>query len=367
MGYKLILSDNRVMKPSLEAWNFVFRLAGPKPDAVETSSEIPTGQAMRRAAVEPAVQGRVEASQILAYCAFGLLGLIWGSNFIFMKWAAASITPEQIVLLRIIFGFAPLLIFALMTRSLHLRDLNHTHHFLAMALLATIFYYIAFAKGTALLLSSVAGMLSGAIPIFTFLMAWIFLRDEKINVRSLVGTLVGFAGVLLIARPWSGGGDISTVGVLWMIGGSLSVGCSFVYARKYISPLGLSPLSLTTYQIGLALILLLGTVDRHGITMVFADRGAAVGLILGLGLCGTGLAYVLYYVLVDRLGAVAASGVTYVPPVVALLIGYFSIGEPIRLLDVGAMAAILVGVGLLQSGRRAGVRKVARELRSDST
>lgn len=320
-------------------------------------SEVSARRTKVRGAAEPAVRRRAGASQTPAYGAFILLGLIWGSNFIFMKWAAASITPEQIVLLRIVFGFAPLLMFALITRSLHWRALRHAHHFLAMALLATAFYYIAFAKGTVLLLSSVAGMLSGAIPIFTFLMAWIFLRDERINLRSLVGTLVGFAGVLLIARPWSGGGDISTVGVLWMIGGSLSVGCSFVYARRFISPLGLSPLALTTYQIGLALILLLATVDRHGITTVFADRGATLGLILGLGLCGTGLAYVLYYVLVDRLGAVAASGVTYLPPVVALLIGYFSVGEPIRLLDVGAMAAILAGVGLLQSGRRASARK----------
>ena len=136
-----------------------------------------------------------------------------------------------------------------------------------------------------------------------------------------------------------------------MIGGSLSVGCSFVYARKFISPLGLSPLALTTYQIGMALVLLLATVDRHGIMAIFADRRATVGLMLGLGLCGTGLAYILYYVLIAQLGAIAASGVTYVPPVVALLIGFFSVGEPVGLVDVGAMVAILTGVGLLQSGR----------------
>lgn len=289
--------------------------------------------------------------QVTAYAAFGLLGLIWGSNFIFVKWAAVSISPEQIVLLRIIFGFIPLVVFALATRSLHWRDLRHLHHFTVMALLATAIYYFAFAKGTVLLLSSVAGMLSGAIPLFTFVTAWVFLRDEPINLRSVCGTLLGFAGVLLIARPWSGSGQVNLPGVFWMIAGSLSVGCSFVYARRFISPLGLSPLALTTYQIGLALLLLLATVDRHGITAIFADRHATLGLVLGLGLFGTGLAYILYYVLVDRLGAIAASGVTYVPPVVALLIGFFSVGEPVGVLDIGAMVAILGGVALLQSGR----------------
>jgi drug/metabolite transporter (DMT)-like permease len=299
----------------------------------------------------PAARPGFNPRQVTAYAAFALLGLIWGSNFIFVKWAAVSITPEQIVLLRIIFGFIPLVVFALATRSLHWHDLRHLHHFTVMALLATAIYYFAFAKGTVLLLSSVAGMLSGAIPLFTFITAWLFLRDEPINVRSVCGTLLGFAGVLLIARPWSGSGQVSLPGVLWMIAGSLSVGCSFVYARRFISPLGLSPLALTTYQIGLALLLLLATVDRHGITAIFADRHAILGLVVGLGLCGTGLAYILYYVLVDRLGAIAASGVTYVPPVVALLIGFFSVGEPVGVLDAGAMVAILGGVALLQSGR----------------
>jgi hypothetical protein len=58
-----------------------------------------------------------------------------------MKWAVLSITPAQIVLLRVLFGFLPLLAFALATQSLRWRDWRHAHHFLAMAVLATAFYY----------------------------------------------------------------------------------------------------------------------------------------------------------------------------------------------------------------------------------
>lgn len=59
-----------------------------------------------------------------------------------------------------------------------------------MSVLAMAFYYFAFAKGTALLLSSVAGMLSGAIPLFTFVTALIFLRQEPINAHSIGGTIL---------------------------------------------------------------------------------------------------------------------------------------------------------------------------------
>lgn len=60
-----------------------------------------------------------------AYLAFALLGVIWGSNFIFMKWAAEDISPSQIVLLRVVFGFLPIFLFALAKRALrweHIRE-----------------------------------------------------------------------------------------------------------------------------------------------------------------------------------------------------------------------------------------------------
>lgn len=287
--------------------------------------------------------------------AFLLLALIWGSNFIFVKWAAEYVTPLQITLLRVILGFLPILALGLTTGVLRWGHARYLHHFIVMALIATALYYLAFAKGTVLLLSSVAGMLSGAIPLFTFLAAWAFLRTEPLNRRSASGTLLGFLGILLIARPWAGEGtgDVNVTGVLYMLAGSLSLGVSFVYARRFITPLGLSPVALATYQMGLAVLILAFVTDLDGIGDVFGDMRASLGLIVGLGLTGTGLAYVLYYLLVQRMGAVRASAVTYLPPIVALLIG-IAAGEPVQGLDVVAMVAILAGVALVQSGRSAG-------------
>ena len=62
------------------------------------------------------------------------------------------------------------------------------------------------------------------------------------------------------------------------------------------------------------------------------------------------MAYILYYVIVDRLGAVTASSVTYIPPVVALLIGWALVGEPVDIQDVAAISLILGGVVLLRLG-----------------
>lgn len=296
----------------------------------------------------------------IAYVAFALLGLIWGTNFIFTKWASALISAEQIVLLRVLFGFVPLLLVALARRALSWSHLRYAHHFLAMALMATSLYYYAYAKGASLLLSSVAGMLSGAIPLFTFACAFVFLREEPLNRRTALGVLFGFAGVLLIARPWEAAG-LNGHGVIYMVLGSLCVGCSFVYAKRFLTGLDMSPLALCTYQIGTALLLISLVTDLHGIERITTDTRAMLGLSLGLGLLGTGVAYILYYFIVQRLGAVAASSVTYIPPVIALLIGFFLAHEPVKALDLLAVAAILGGVYVLQTGRAPAAPPVVKE------
>ncbi len=116
--------------------------------------------------------------------AFCLLGIIWGSNFIYMKMASALITPTQIVFFRVLFGFLPVTAYALFKGDLSINHFRHTGHFLIMALLATSIYYYGFAKGTSLLLSGVAGAVSGAIPLFSFILAAVFLVGDLSDCRA---------------------------------------------------------------------------------------------------------------------------------------------------------------------------------------
>jgi drug/metabolite transporter (DMT)-like permease len=299
----------------------------------------------------------MKRSALLAFC---FLGLIWGSNFIFVKWAAAHIDPVQITMLRVIFGFIPVFLYSLWRGDLSWSQLRHIHHFVVMALMATALYYYAVARGTVLLPSGIAGMLSGAIPLFTLACTFLFLREEPLGSGRIAGLFLGLLGVLLVARPWSASGEIDIHGIAWMIGGSLSVGCSFVYARKFVSPLKLPAAALTTWQIGIGMVLLALVTPTQGIIEVFADHRAAVGLIFGLGFCGTGLAYVAYYHIVENLGALAASSVTYVPPVVALLISVALVGEDVPPTGYMALVSILAGVCLVQRSSRSQARQGAK-------
>ncbi|MFC6287195.1 DMT family transporter [Nocardioides sp. GCM10027113] len=285
-----------------------------------------------------------------AAVAFVVLGTVWGSNFLFMKWAAELISPGQITLLRVLFGLLPVTLYAVARGAFRRAHLRHVHHFVAMSLLATSVYYFAFAAGTDRLPSGIAGALSGAIPLFAFLGAAVFLRTEPITGLRVLGVALGFAGMLAIARPWESTGPqgVDPAGVGWMLVGSASVGLSFVYARKFVSDLRIAPAALTTYQMALALLGLLLVTDLDGITAITDEPRALWGMVLGLGLMGTGVAFILYYFVVDRLGAVTAAGSTYIPPVIALLLGWLVADEALAWLDAAAVALVLTGVLLLR-------------------
>lgn len=285
-----------------------------------------------------------------AYAALVFLGVIWGSNFIFMKWATVLITPSQTVFLRVLFGFLPLALIAWRSKVITREQLLYLPHFIAMSVLATSFYYYGFVVGTLLLPTSIAGLLSGSIPIFTLLGAALFLPEERPTKQMALGIALGFAGIVLTARPWQGSAGLSLTGVLWMLAGSLSIGASFVYTRRFLSRLKLPPLALATWQTGIAVITLSVLIDFEGITNLATDSQALWGTVFGLGMLGTGTAFLIYYYIIETLGSVRAAVATYIALVVAVVIGAI-IGENITSLEVVALLLIIGGVLLIQTSR----------------
>jgi drug/metabolite transporter (DMT)-like permease len=283
---------------------------------------------------------------------FIFIGIIWGSNFIYMKMASEYLSSIQIAFFRVLFGFIPVLIYAFYKGSIKIEHYRHIFHFLVMAILASSVYYIMYAKAASLLLTGVAGTLSGSIPIFSFILGLIFLEDERATRLKVLGVLIGFAGIVLISRPFEQNlATTNTEGILYMLIGSLTIGSSFVYARKYVTPLNIPAAALTAYQLGLGILLMAFFTDFSSASKIMNDTHALFGLIIGLGLLGTGVAFIMYYYLVEKLGAITASSSTYLPPVVALIIGSILVKEPISLFEYISAALILAGVFLLKKRR----------------
>lgn len=286
------------------------------------------------------------ANRFLPWLMLLVLGMIWGTNFLFMKLAVAVIPPFEVAWLRTLFGAIPIAGFALATRSLDWRDWRHLHHFAVMALLANVGPYVFFVIGSQNLPSGVAGAISGSIPFITAVIVAIALPTEALTRTKLIGIGVGFAGVLLVA-PLGGAGraDASpAIGVLAMLGGSISYALALVYARRFVSPLQLGAVRLATYQMLLAFIFLSPFAAPGHWGALASHPAAALGLVFGLGLLGTGIAFVIYYDLIAKLGALKAASVYYIPPVVALFIGAAFAGETVGLKQIVGALLILGGI-----------------------
>lgn len=292
----------------------------------------------------------------LPFVAFIFLGVIWGSNFIYMKWATEYISSLQVVFLRVLFGFVPVLLYGIYLKVLKLSHLKHSFHFFVMSLIGTTLYYYCFVKSTSLLLSGVSGALSASIPIFAFILSIIFIKEEYINQRRVIGLTFGFIGVILMSNPFNSQIlHANAIGIFYILLGSLIVASSFVYAKIFIVPLKIDSVALVTYQLGFSLLTLFITTDFDNILSITKNSHIFLGTIIGLGFLGTGVAFILYYYIIKKLGAITASSVTYIPPIVALLIGYFLLKEDISLLDMIATFFIFLGVYLLNKPKKSSI------------
>lgn len=298
-------------------------------------------------------------SHKLHYAVFWFLGISWGSNFLFMKIAVQAIPPLQVVLLRMIFGALPIVAYGLYRRVMKRADFRYVHHFIAMGLINTIVPAFGFVKGTQYLPSGVTGALAGSIPLMTAVLATLLLGD-RLTPRKVAGLLLGCFGAMLVAQIGTlleGNAQDILKGTLFTLLGCLGYAAAMVYARRFITPLGLSPVALAAYQMIFAVVIIALLVPADGIGGIMQHTDALLAVVIGLGLFGTGLAFIAYYYIIEHLGAAVSSSVFYVPPMVALLIGALVAGEWIAPLQFAGAGLILLGVYLAKSGGRRDAQK----------
>ena len=133
--------------------------------------------------------------------------------------------------------------------------------------------------------------------------------------------------------------------------GSFFYALSFIYAKRYIIPKKIDSSALTSYQTFFSLIIVTLLIDHTTLFNVTQSPKALIGSVVGLGFIGTGIAYIIYYKLIEGLGAVRASTVTYIPPIVALIVGQTIGGEALNMSSIVGVIIILLGVFITKKSR----------------
>lgn len=278
---------------------------------------------------------------------FIALGIVWGSSFLFIDLALESFSPAGIVFLRGLLGALSLALI-LLARGDRLPGLGrHWVHIAVVALLLNAAPGFLFALGQQWVPSSLAGIVNATTPLMTVLVVIVAFREQKPTANQVVGIAVGLLGIVLVTDVVSRFEGLTVLGVGILLLATLSYGIAMPYAKRHVSSLPYSPYSLATAQVGISAVITLPGALATGIVSAPLTQAALWGL-LGLGILGTGMAYVWNYRNIELAGSVIASSVTYITPVIAIILGLLFLNENLTVAQLAGGALVIVSALLVQ-------------------
>ena len=275
----------------------------------------------------------------------GLLALIWGSAFLWIKLADRGFSPVEVTLARLALGAAVLFAIVLARREKIPRPGRLWVHIAVAALFANAVPYLLFAVAEQTVDSSTAGIINATTPLWTVVLALAVRHQKSVTSWQAAGLIVGFAGAVLIFTPWHTTGGLFSAGSLECLAASVSYAVSYIYMDRFLARRGIGPVVLSACQLAAAAVMLAIALAVTGAPTphVTAESVAAIAV---LGIIGTGFAYVLNYQIITSEGATVASTVTYLLPVVAIVLGVLVLGENVTATMLTGIALVLLGVAL---------------------
>jgi len=265
-----------------------------------------------------------------------LLGAVWGSAFMFIKISADDFGPILLVNLRLLLAGALFLPFLLRKKYLaHFK--SHFPGILILSIFSNAFPFTMFSYASLGATSNMLGILNGTTAFMTMVVAYFWLK-ESITPKQIFGIILGFLGILVLVNPANGSATLGASG--FALVGALSYSFSGVYIQKYQLKANKFVL------IGWAMLfggLLLTPLSFFNLPDQMPDNNAIAAL-LWLGIVSTGIAYLGYIRLIEQIGAVRTSTVTYLLPVFSIIWGSIFLQEKITWIIFGGFIFVMIGM-----------------------
>lgn len=266
---------------------------------------------------------------------FSAMGVIWGASFLFIAIGLESLEPGVITSLRVTLGAITLLLLPGSRMRLHAEDRGRM---VALSVVWVGVPFTLFPLAEQHINSAVAGLLNGAVPMFTALFAVLFF-NRRTTGPQLLGLGVGFAGVVLISLPSLSEGSSQALGVGLVVLATFCYGLATNLAAPLQARYGSRPVM--TRMLALATIWTL-PFGLYGLPDSSAETIPLIAVAV-LGVIGTGLAYLLMGSLVSRVGPTRASFITYIIPGVSLLLGVVFKDDHVAVLALVGVALVITG------------------------
>lgn len=277
---------------------------------------------------------------------FVLLAAIWGSSFMFMKTAATEFGPLPTAAARVAIASAFLLPI-LVWRGLGKALVTRWRTMLVVGMLNSGIPFACYAFALLYISSGLSAILNATVPLFGALIAWMWLKDTLTGWR-VVGLITGFAGVTVLTlsqtRPgtFAADGLHTLLAVLACLTATLCYGIAASFTKKYLQGLP-SLLTATGSQLGATIGLSLPAVFMWPSTA--PSLNAWLALLVSGVLC-TGVAYILYFRLIESAGPAKALTVTFLIPVFALGYGWTLLDEQVTLTMVVCGIVVMLGTAM---------------------
>lgn len=281
----------------------------------------------------------------------GVLALLWGSSYLFIKIAVAEIPPVTLIAARV-FGAALFLYAILRLRGDRLPRDRRTWAMLGIqAIFNSIGAWTVLAWGQQFVDSGLASVLNSTSPIFVFIFIALFTRHESLGLRKTLGACIGILGVILIVGTNALRGlGLQVAGQLACLTGAALYACGAIYGKRFghISPAATAAGTMTwaaTVLVPAALV-----TERP---WTIAPDLRAIAATLALSILCTGVALLVYFRLVQTLGSLGVASQSYLRAGVGVILGTALLGETFDVLVLIGLAAAILGVALINWPTRA--------------
>jgi len=277
---------------------------------------------------------------------FILLGLIWSTSFLWIKIGVHEIGPMALVSFRMLFGALTAVAIAVYQKAPWPRDLKTWIKFVILGPVNLAIPIFLISWGEKTIDSAIASILNATVPLFTIIIAHLWLTDDKITLQKALGLLVGFGGVVvLLSRDLTSSAHTSALGQGAVILGSAFYAVATVFARKYTQHVtgparGAAPLIT-------AAIFMWVTTPFIEKPFQFPTLPLTWIAALWLGILGSAVAWIMFYYLLHEIGPTRASLVTYLFPIGGVFFGVIFLNEQITwqllcgsLLIIGSLAVV---------------------------
>ena len=281
--------------------------------------------------------------------AYLALGTVWGCSFIFIELGLEFLTPFGVAFIRCALGAITLLIFTKIRKVELPADRKIWQKLWVVAMLLNVIPGVLFAFAQQYVTSVLASIINAGTPLMTLVFMLIVFREEKLKPEQIIGLLIGALGVLTVVGVWKDLGDNQLVGVIALLIAISCYGASYPYSTRNVIPLKLKPEALATGQLIMAAVTLLPFFIINGISNDFYRLQSIIAM-LCLGIFGSGFAYIWNFAITAAAGSAIASTVTYLTPVVAVIVGFLYLGEVIVWHEIVGALIVIVGA-LLSQGR----------------